>query len=237
MSDAPTTGGAGGEGAGPAGRRYRGLSAEERREARRSALMDAGYELYGTLGYRNVTIERACSHARLTARHFYEEFGGREALLRAVYDRTVGRALDAVIAALEDAGPSVRDRATAGIGAFVHAMLDDPRAARVVCVEVVGVSDDLERHRRSVLRAFADLVADEARRLIDRGEVVLRRDPRPMSLALVGGINELIVDWLQSDDHILPLDEVVAEMVDLFVAAGIGPPDWRPTAPPPPVSG
>jgi hypothetical protein len=143
----------------------------------------------------------------------------------------VGRALEQVVAALEAAGPTVRDRAEAGIGAFVHAMLDDPRAARVVCVEVVGVSDELEAHRRQVLRAFADVVAEEARRLIATGDVVRRRDPRPVSLALVGGVNELVVDWLQSDEHVLPLDEVVAEMADLFVAAGVGPPDWRPTRP------
>ena len=189
------------------------------------ALLDAAYELYGTLGYRNVTIERVCSHARLTARHFYEEFGGREALLRAVYDRTVAGALDAVVAAVAAAGPGVRARSEAGIGAFVHAMLDDPRAARIVCVEVVGVSDDLERHRRGVLRAFGEVVTVEARRLIESGDVTLRRDPRLTSLALVGGVNEVIVDWCQSDDR-LPLDVVVAELVDLFVAAGAGPPDW-----------
>ena len=209
------------------GRRYGGRSAEERREARRSALIDAGYELYGTLGYQNVTIDRACRQARLTARNFYEEFGGREALLRAVYDRTIGQALDAVLTALAetdtDTGTEVRDRAEAGIGAFVHAMLDDPRAARVVCLEVVGVSEDLERHRRQVLRAFADLVADEAHRL-GTGRVPQGQDPTPAALALVGGVNELIVDWLHSDDH-LALDALVDVMVDLFVSASAGPPD------------
>ena len=227
------------------GRRYGGRSAEERREARRSALIDAGYELYGTLGYQNVTIDRACRQARLTARNFYEEFGGREALLRAVYDRTIGQALDAVLTALAETdtdtggtgtgtgtgtgaggtgtGTEVRDRAEAGIGAFVHAMLDDPRAARVVCLEVVGVSEDLERHRRQVLRAFADLVADEAHRL-GTGRVPQGQDPTPAALALVGGVNELIVDWLHSDDH-LALDALVDVMVDLFVSASAGPPD------------
>jgi AcrR family transcriptional regulator len=216
------------EGAGDAGvgRRYGGRSAEERREARRAALLDAAYELYGTLGHRNVTIERTCSHARLTARNFYEEFGGREALLRAVYDRTIARSLDAVAAGLAAAGDDVRERAEAGLGAFVHALLDDPRAARIVCLEMVGVSEALERHRRSVLRAFADLVADEARRL-GTGRVPQGLDPRPYALGLVGGVNELIVDWLQSDDR-LPLDALVEVMVDSFVAVSAGPPDRQP---------
>lgn len=84
---------------GAGGRRYGGRTAEERRQARRDALLDAAYELFGTEGYRNVTIERVCSQARLTARNFYEEFGGREALLLAIYDRTIGRSVEAVAAA------------------------------------------------------------------------------------------------------------------------------------------
>jgi hypothetical protein len=91
---------------------------------------------------------------------------------------------------------------------------------------MVGVSEALERHRRSVLRAFADLVADEARRL-GTGRVPQGLDPRPYALGLVGGVNELIVDWLQSDDR-LPLDALVEVMVDSFVAVSAGPPDRQP---------
>jgi len=59
--------------------------------------MDAAYEPYCTLGYRNVSIKQTCTHAHLTGRHLYEEFGSSEALLRAVYDRTVRRAFDQVV--------------------------------------------------------------------------------------------------------------------------------------------
>ena len=209
-----------------AGRRYGGRSAEERREARRGALMDAAYELYGTLGYRNVSIKQTCAHAHLTGRHFYEEFGSSEALLRAVYDRTVRRAFDTVVVDVAAAGPELRPRAAAAISAFVHALLDDPRAARIVCIEVVGVSESLERHRRKVLRTFADLLADEARRLGLTGRVAQRPDPLPTALALVGGVYEVIVDWLQSPGDERPaLDVIIQDMTDIWVAAGIGPPD------------
>lgn len=211
---------------GPVGRRYGGRTAEERREARRNALLDAAFDLYGTLGYQNVSIERTCSHARLTARNFYEEFGGREALLRAVYDRTIAQAFEAVAVALATVGDSIRERAAAGIGAFVHAMLDDPRAARIICLEVIGVSDDMERHRRSVLRAFGDLVAEEGRRL-GAGRVPLGLDPRPFALGVVGGVNELIVDWLGAEDR-MPIDDLIEVLTDLLVAVSAGPPDRPP---------
>jgi AcrR family transcriptional regulator len=218
--------GAGADGLEDTGRLYGGRTADERRRSRRRALLDAAYELYGTAGYRNVPIKQVCAHAHLTGRHLYEEFGSSEALLRAIYDRTVRRAFDVVVADVAAAGEEVRPRAEAAISAFVHALLDDPRAARIVCIEVVGVSDELERHRRWVLRTFADLLADEARRLGLTGRVPLRPDPRPTALSLVGGVYEVIVDWLQSDDR-LPLDVVIQDLADLWAAAGAGPPERR----------
>jgi AcrR family transcriptional regulator len=205
---------------------YGGRSAEERHTARRAALVDAGFELYGSVGYHAVSIERICSHARLTTRNFYEHFRDREALLRAVYDRTIAESTATVLAALEEAGDDPWIRAQHGVSAFVHTMLDDPRRARIVCLEVVGLSDDLERHRRNVLHTFADLLATEARRSADAGFIPARRSYHVGSLALVGGVNELLVDWLHADDP-LPLDRLVAEIVQLFVAAAAGPPDHR----------
>jgi AcrR family transcriptional regulator len=208
------------------GRVYRGRSAEERHTARWAALVDAGFELYGTVGYRAATIERICSQARLTTRNFYEHFRDQEALLRAVYDRTVVEATTAVLAALDAAGTDPRDRVQQGVGAFVHTMLDDPRRARIMCLQVVGVSDELERHRRNVLHRFADLLAAEARRTAEAGFIPRRRSYHVGSLALVGGVNELLVDWLHADEP-LPIDRLVAEIVQLLLAAAAGPPDRR----------
>ena len=49
--------------AAPPGRVYGGRSAEERHATRRTALVDAGFELFGTVGYHTVSIERICSQA------------------------------------------------------------------------------------------------------------------------------------------------------------------------------
>ena len=67
-------------------RRYAGLLLHERRADRRARLAAAGLELYGTTGYDATTIPMLCSAAGVTSRHFYEEYGSRETLLRQVYD-------------------------------------------------------------------------------------------------------------------------------------------------------
>lgn len=199
-----------------AARPYRGMSPDERRADRRRRLLDAGLGQFGTSGYARTTIEGLCAGAGVAPRHFYDEFGGREALLVAVFDEIVEWGRDAVAMALDAAPDDPVVRVRAGVGALLHALLDDPRRARVACVEIVGVSREVEAHRRAVLHGFAALVDSEARRLSQgRGDFSLA------ALALVGGTNELVVEWVVGGAR-RPVDELADEITRLFVAVGIG---------------
>jgi AcrR family transcriptional regulator len=198
-------------------RRYGGRTADERRAQRRRQLLDAGLELLGTAGYATTTIDQVCAAARVSLRAFYEAFPGREALLRAVYDEVVEHGLDQVRAAVESAPDEPEARLRRGLDAFLHAMLDDPRRARVQTVETVGVSPELTAHRRGVIHLYVDLVAAEAGRYVADGRVP-PRDLRLTALALVGGVNELVVDWVHTAPAERPaIDHVVAELVAMYL--------------------
>ncbi|MFW6067138.1 MAG: TetR/AcrR family transcriptional regulator [Myxococcota bacterium] len=197
---------------------HRGKTAAERRAERRERLLATGLELFGTLGYGETTIEGICAHAHVTARHFYEEFDSREALLMAVYDRVVAQGMGAVTVALEQApADDPLARARAAVRAFVDSMLDDPRRARVQCVQVVGVSAEMERHRRRVLRMFAGLLEREARELARRG-LIAERPFHIGAMAFVAGINELVIEALEAPRR-FPKDAIVEESVVLLAAA------------------
>src|SRR5919201_6585131 len=71
-------------------RNYAGLSADERRLARRERLIEGAIRAYGELGYRNTTVKAVCEAAGLTERYFYESFANSEALLVAAFE-TVSR--------------------------------------------------------------------------------------------------------------------------------------------------
>src|ERR1700761_6805201 len=92
------------------GRIYGGRSAPQRRAERRERLLDAALELYGTNGFRRTTIPMLCTASGVTARHFYEEFESREALLRALYDRVAETAFERTVAALRVAGGTPHER-------------------------------------------------------------------------------------------------------------------------------
>jgi AcrR family transcriptional regulator len=197
-------------------RRHRGLLPQERRADRRRRLMEAGLELFSGLGYHGTTIERICAQAGVTARHFYEEFPSREALLVAVYDEGAERAMDAVVKALAPSAEGPRRRTRESIAAFVHTVLDDPRVGRILTIEVVGVSPELERRRRLVMRSFARLVEVEVNRVAAEGHIA-ERDYRLAALALVGATNELVIDWILSNER-PPIDDLVNEIAWIYLA-------------------
>jgi AcrR family transcriptional regulator len=205
-------------GDGAQGRMYGGLTVLERRAIRRQRLLDTGLDLFAR-GYALATIEGICASAGVTARHFYEEFGSREELLRAVFDRSVDSTIIEVIQNLDGstvASDDLDGLIRQGVGAFLHAFLDDPRRARVVCIESVGVSADLEEHRRELFHRFSALVQGEAERLTEHHDGP-NKAFELTTRALVGGTQELVVDWLL-DDEPVSLDLLCQVMSDLFLA-------------------
>lgn len=197
-------------------RRYGGLSADERRALRRERLLAAAFDAFGSRGYASTTIEGLCADAGVTARHFYEEFDGRESLLRATSDRIVDRVNDAIRDAIAEPSGSPEVRIGRAVRAFLEAVLVDPRNARILCVESVGVSPELEQRRREVLRGFATTVSRAVR--IVRPDLA---DDDPVidtaSMLIVGGANEVVVDWLHREER-RDLDAIARDFVSLFTA-------------------
>jgi AcrR family transcriptional regulator len=199
-------------------RLYGGQTLQERRATRREQLLDAGLELFGTVGYGNATIEAICALARLNPRYFYEQFGSREELLGAVYDRHVQAVLETVAAAIQAAPPDPRARLEQGLRAFIGGTLSDERAARINYFEVVGVSRELETRRREVLRGYAAMIAAQATDL-DAPAFTAAGDPRLAATALVSATDGLIIDLL-SDPRSSGPDQIVATLLDIFAPAG-----------------
>ena len=176
-------------------RRYAGLSATERRAGRRARLLEAGLEYYGTLGFRRTTIPQLCSSAGVTARHFYEEFGTQEALLRAVFDEIADEVLAAIRSELYVPGRTWTETVRQACTAYFRQITKDRRRARIFALEIVGVSTELDLHRKRVRDTFANLALDSSARLVaPDGDEDL--DGRLLSLAIAGAADALTIEWV-----------------------------------------
>jgi AcrR family transcriptional regulator len=199
-------------------RTYGGRSAGERRAERRERLLTAGLDLFGTEGYAASSIEKLCTHAGVSTRNFYEEFASREDLLMGLHDRILEQAFQAVLGALENAADApLRERFTGAVRAFVTTTASDRRWARLSYVEIIGVSNAVEKHRIAWRERWVEFLVAEAERAVERGEAP-PRDFHLAAVALIGAVNELVHHWSMSDGE-RSLDDVISETVRIATAA------------------
>jgi AcrR family transcriptional regulator len=201
---------------GPQPRRYRGITADERRAQRRQRLLDAGLELFGTEGYAGTSIRTLSGAAAMNSRYFYESFTSREDLLYHVY---LGIVSDIATQAATAIAPehTVEDQARSALRAGWLALTADPRKARIVALEVVGVSDRLEQLRRQTRHTLAEITVSRAM-AVARPGIELRLDPVLTSRFLIGGVVEVLVDWMNGEVT-APVDDVIEHFTRLFTAA------------------
>lgn len=123
----------------PAARPYGGVSAEARRQQRRERLIEAGIEVLGTRGLAQSTIRDICTEARLTDRYFYESFRSVQEVFEAVYVELSTQLVDRLAAAMMPMPRNMQAMAEAGLRAFFSFVREDPRRARILLIDAMGL--------------------------------------------------------------------------------------------------
>jgi AcrR family transcriptional regulator len=186
---------------GTVGRRIRGLDAEQRRQQRREQLLDAALDLFAATGYHNTSIEQICQAAYVGTKSFYEVFDGREACYLALLQRTTERISGRMVDALRAAPPGDASAVPALITAFAHALVDDPRLARVTFGQAAGISPAVERQRRTNRRWAAAFLESVWRQY---GITDPATDHHRVAVGTIGGMFDLVADWLLDSDPTAP---------------------------------
>ena len=194
-------------------RPYGGLSVTERRAWRRERLLAAGFELFGSIGFPKTTIPMICNASGVTARHFYEEFPSREALLRALFDDLAERAYEIVREVLRATDQPLYQRVLASNRAYYAFFTQDPRRARIYALECLGVSPELEQHRRMVReRSVRQLT--RATQWLEPTGILGELDSRLVALGLASAAVALLAEWVLAETK--PSVEKMAETLSMF---------------------
>nr|WP_246181948.1 TetR/AcrR family transcriptional regulator [Pandoraea cepalis] len=176
------------------GRRYGGVGQAQREQARRAALIDAATEVFGTVGFRRATVRSVCRLAKLNDRYFYAAFESLEHLLRATYAHHAQSLLGQLQAAVAESAPTLDARLDAGLRTF-FAFLRQPPAARVLLLEVMGVSPETDQTYQRYIFEFAKLILAMADAPAPIGEDA-QAQARIVGLALVGAMTNAGTAWV-----------------------------------------
>ena len=197
---------------------YRKKNPEDRVLERRERLMQAALQLFGTQGYANTTIETLCSEAKVTTRHFYQVFSSREELLLAVYNQITEELQVSLFSAMMAERQGLQEKMQQVIHALVNNYLTDSRRAQIGVLEVVGASAIVEKRRREVIHGIAIHLEQFMNALAAENQLP-QRNYHWLAVALVGGINELMAEWLMNQS--LSLEQLTDEifyLINMFMS-------------------
>ncbi len=157
----------------PKPRPMKGLPMQDRVAQRRALLLVAALEAFGTRGFHAVTVREICAGAGLTERYFSESFKSLEALFSALYLQLNGQLKQATLAALiaahtsssaSDSSGRIDVLAGAALRVLLEFIRDDPRRARVMLIDAISISHDVQQISGQITREYMELT----RRFIDQ---------------------------------------------------------------------
>lgn len=190
---------------------YGGVSKEERRAERRVRLVAAARKVYGEHGFRQASVKSLCVEAGLTERYFYESFSNSEELLLAAYHSVIvellGELAHAAQLRRDQEQPDQQQVAGALLAAYFNFLKRDRHAARLILLEIRGISAATTDTYTTALRAIArqmeavlGLEDDDTRHML--------------ALGVVGGISLIALSWVQ-DEYGESIDAMVAVALQL----------------------
>jgi AcrR family transcriptional regulator len=139
------------------GRRYRGQSAEDRRADQRRRLVRAAIEEFAARGYHHTSVEDIVRKARTSRTAFYAFFDNREDAMYGALQACLRSLLDQMRCKLDHAAAG-ENLTEVGVAAFVDSLVTDPAAARIILLEGVGTSPEVNALRSRIRRELADLI-------------------------------------------------------------------------------
>jgi AcrR family transcriptional regulator len=169
-------------------------------------------------GYQATTISDIAREARVSKTVVYAHFRDKEQAMLELYSRATDRVLETVDEArrtAQAAGLPWRDRLRAVVAAYLEALSAGPAVAWAAMVEVQAAGRPALTRRREVIDRYVDLIAGFAGELAEEHPDEVRPIGRPLVLAAVGGINELILARVErAEAEHLPEDaDVAADVV------------------------
>ncbi|HUI02048.1 MAG TPA: TetR/AcrR family transcriptional regulator [Acidimicrobiales bacterium] len=173
--------------------------------ATRASLVAAAREFFGSRGFAETSLDDVVARARVTKGALYHHFSGKEDLFAAVYEQVLREVSDRVVS--EFLRPDPWEALLAGCELWIDSHLD-PAVQRIAMRDaraVLGwdtVRDVESRYGVVALRGVF-------RRAV-RKEIIAAQPLRPLSLMVMGALNEACLYVADADDPVAARREVDA---------------------------
>jgi AcrR family transcriptional regulator len=188
------------------------------RLATRDKILQAAREVFAEKGYHRALVDDIVRASQTSKGAVYHHFPNKEALFLALVDEFAGRLAEAVAAAIGRAHGAlgkVEAAVTAGLETFArHRDL-----ARILLLESVSLGPAYQSKRQEVHGRFAALIQTHLDEAVAEGSIPTV-DTHVATLAWLGALNEIVVQWLHSGRPDLRAEAVPALVPMLLRSIG-----------------
>lgn len=173
----------------------------------RHRLLEGMAHAVAAKGYADTTIADIVREASVSRRTFYEHFQTKADCLIALYEASSHNALKVLRDAIDPAH-EWQTQVEHALAAYLGCMASNPILMRTLFIEILGLGAPGLAARRRVNQEIADFML---------GTIHGSLTPQ-MAMAVVGGINELVLQYIEQD-RVAQLGELVAPASALVRAA------------------
>lgn len=163
----------------------------------RHRLLEGMAHAVAAKGYAEVTIADIVREAAVSRRTFYEHFSTKGECLIALYEAASHNALKVLKDAL-DPTHDWHEQIEKALTAYLGCMTQNPVLMRTLFVEILGLGAEGLEARRRVNQEIADFMLGvvNGNQGAGKGRKAPPLSPQ-MAMAVVGGINELILEHIE----------------------------------------
>jgi len=166
----------------------------------RSRLMDGMAAAVAEKGYAETTIADIVRLARVSKRTFYQHFASKEECLLALYTAATDQLIEVIRRAIEGAH-DMHSRVRCAHRAYLQRIKEHPLLMRTLFIEILAAGSRGLQVRRAAKRHITPALA----------------------MAIVGGINELILQAMESNqiERLLEIEEPATALLEAVLARPI----------------
>ncbi len=174
-------------------------STQERKDLKRKHIICTAIKVFSIKGYHATTVKDVVEAADVSVGTFYFYFKNKEDLFGILYDEVSEELFNkALCAAMENINKEIDLGFSRAIAFFLKVIDSNRPLAKILLIEAVGLNPNFERKRAEVTQKYVNYTAGYFQEMQQCSNISIP-DVKIFSLAFIGTLYNVIMEWLQTN--------------------------------------
>ena len=171
---------------------------QERKKKKKKYILETAIKVFSVNGYHGTTVKDVVEAADISVGTFYFYFKNKEDLFDTLYDDVSEEFFNALINSLDNINKEIDLGFSKAIAFFLKVIELNKPLARILLIEAVGLNPRFEKRRYEITQKYVSYTSNYFEQMKQAGDLKTP-DVKICSLAFIGTLYNVIMEWLQSD--------------------------------------